>query len=101
MALLVPEVTLGYDQQGPYVLIVNDKKVVERRAVQLGPQVDDNHVITQGLKGDEWVIVNGLLRAIPGKEVTPETGTAPQADNAKPKAPKKPAPKTKPGKSAS
>jgi RND family efflux transporter MFP subunit len=96
MALLVPEVALGYDQQGPYVLIVNDLKVVERRAVKLGPQVDDNHVITEGLKGDEWIIVNGLMRAIPGRQVTPE-----KAGDAQATAPKNQAPKAKAGKSAS
>ena len=101
MALLVPEVALGYDQQGPYVLIVNDKKVVERRPVKLGPQVGDNHVITEGLKGNEWVIVNGLMRAIPGREVTPEKSSAPQADNTKSPAVKNKAPKNKLGKSAS
>ena len=96
MALLVPEVALGYDQRGPYVLIVNDQKVVERRAVKLGPKVDDNRVITQGLKGGEWVIVNGLMRAIPGRQVTPEKAGDPQ-----PTAPKNQAPKAKAGKSAS
>jgi len=106
MALLVPEVALGYDQQGPYVLIVNDQKVVERRGVKLGPKVDNNRVITQGLKGDERVIVNGLMRAIPGRKVTPEKGAAPQADNAQPlatksKAHKKSAHLARPGKSAS
>ena len=29
-------------------------------------------VIDDGLNGDERVIVNGLLRAIPGREVSPE-----------------------------
>lgn len=75
-ALLVPEVAIGYDQLGSYVLIVNDQKVVQRRAVKLGTQVDDNRVVTEGLKGDEWVIVTGLLRAIPGKQVDPQKKTA-------------------------
>jgi RND family efflux transporter MFP subunit len=106
LALLVPEIALGYDQRGPYVLIVNDQKVVERRGVTLGPKVDGNRVVTQGLKGNEWVIVNGLMRAIPGRKVTPEKGEAPQADNAQPlasksKAHKKSARLARPGKSAS
>jgi len=76
-ALLIPEVAVGYDQQGPYVMVVNDKKVVERRAVKLGTQDDDYRVVAEGLGGDDWVIVNGLLRAIPGKQVTPEKETLP------------------------
>ncbi|MBW1952941.1 MAG: efflux RND transporter periplasmic adaptor subunit [Deltaproteobacteria bacterium] len=70
-ALLVPEVAIGYDQQGSYVLLVDDQNVVVRCQVQLGAKVDDWRVIEEGLTGDERVIINGLLRAIPGKPVTP------------------------------
>jgi RND family efflux transporter MFP subunit len=70
-ALLIPEVALGYDQQGSYLLVVGDKNTVERRSVKVGTQVDDRRVVQEGLKGDEWVIISGLLRAIPGSRVTP------------------------------
>jgi RND family efflux transporter MFP subunit len=77
-ALLVPETALGYDQMGPFVRVVNDKNVVERREVKLGNQVDTDRVILDGLQGDEWVVVSGLLRAIPGRTVTPEkSGSSP------------------------
>ena len=35
VALMVPEVALGNDQQGSYVLVVDDKNVVQRRSVTL------------------------------------------------------------------
>jgi RND family efflux transporter MFP subunit len=95
-ALLVPEVDIGYDQLGPYVLVVNDKNVVERRMVKLGAQVDEYRVVAEGLKGEDWVIVNGLLRAIPGKQVTPQKETG--AGTAGAEAP--PAPQTEPRKAA-
>ncbi|OGR08060.1 MAG: efflux transporter periplasmic adaptor subunit [Desulfobacca sp. RBG_16_58_9] len=96
-ALLIPEVAIGYDQQGPYVMLVDDQKVVGRRPVQLGNQVDDYRVITAGLQGPEWVVVSGLLRAIPGRPVTPEKAAppgsaAPQAPKAPPTEPRKTAP---------
>ena len=47
-ALLVPEVALGYDQQGSYVLVVDDKNVVQRRGVKTGVKVGDLRVIEQG-----------------------------------------------------
>jgi RND family efflux transporter MFP subunit len=78
-ALLVPETAIGYDQLGPFVKVVNAKHVVERRGVKLGNQVDDDRVVLDGLKDDDWVVVAGLLRAMPGKEVTPEQATAPQS----------------------
>ena len=62
-ALLIPEVAIGYDQLGSYVLVVDDKNVVERRSVKLGARVDDRRVVEEGLTGDEWVIVQ---RAVAG-----------------------------------
>jgi RND family efflux transporter MFP subunit len=84
-SILVPQVALGYDQQGPYVLIVNDKNVVERRPVKTGSPVDNLRVVEEGLSGDEWVITTNLIRAIPGRPVKPErqepgaSGPAPPA----------------------
>src|SRR5262245_32680944 len=71
-AFLVPEVAVGHDQQGAYVLVVNEKNVVERRTVKTSTAVDSLRAIEDGLKGQEWVVVNGLLRAGPGRTVTPE-----------------------------
>jgi len=44
-ALLVPEVAVGHDQQGDYLLVVNDKNVVERRPVTTGAAVESRRVI--------------------------------------------------------
>src|SRR5262249_57419145 len=71
-AFLVPEAAIGHDQQGAYVFIVNDKNVVERRDVKTGLAVDALRAIDDGLKGEEWVVVNGLVRAGPGRQFTPE-----------------------------
>jgi RND family efflux transporter MFP subunit len=76
-ALLVPEVAVGHDQQGDYLLVVNDKNVVERRPVTTGAAVESRRVITTGLIGGEWVVVNGVLKAAPGRPVTPEREGAP------------------------
>jgi len=73
--LLVPEVAIGSDQQGAYVLVVDEKNLVERRSVKTGNKVDNLRVIEEGLQGNEWVITTGLLRAFPGKPVTPEKET--------------------------
>jgi len=75
-ALLVPTVALGSDQAGRYLLIVDGDNVVQQRKVTVGPVVDERTVIESGLKADEKVIVSGLLRAIPGQKVDPQTQTA-------------------------
>lgn len=90
-ALLVPEVAVGYDQLGSYVLVVRDDDVVERRSVQLGVRFEDRRVVRSGLNENEWVIVEGQIRAIPGRKVNPvrepplpaepdKTGTSPPSD---------------------
>jgi RND family efflux transporter MFP subunit len=83
-ALLVPQKAVGYDQLGSYVLVVNDKNTVERRNVKTGPVVNDAVVIDEGLKGNERVVVEGVLYAVPGREVTPEPEKAPLVGSPRP-----------------
>ena len=71
-ALLVPDVALGSDQAGRYVLVVNSENIVEQRKVQTGPLEGELRVIESGLKPDDRVVTAGLLRAIPGQKVDPQ-----------------------------
>jgi len=71
-ALLVPDVALGADQAGRYVLVVNSDNVVEQRKVETGPIDGGLRVIESGLKPEDRVVIAGLLRAIPGQKVAPQ-----------------------------
>jgi RND family efflux transporter MFP subunit len=71
-ALLIPDAALGADQAGRYVLVVNAENVVEQRKVQTGPLDGGLRVIESGLKGEDKVVIAGLLRAIPGQKVDPQ-----------------------------
>lgn len=73
--LLVPEEALGSDQRGDFLRVVNEKNIVEHRAVETGILVDGKRVIESGLNPDDRVVVVGLQRAQPGKEVDPEDKT--------------------------
>jgi RND family efflux transporter MFP subunit len=75
-ALLVPDSALGTDQSGRYLLAVNKDNVVEQRNVQIGPLQGSLRVIDKGIGTDDRVIVAGLLRAIPGQKVDPQTASA-------------------------
>jgi RND family efflux transporter MFP subunit len=75
-ALLVPDVALGSDQGGRYVLVVNADNVVEQRKVTVGQSVGTMRVIDDGLKADDRVVVAGVIRAIPGEKVDPQMQTA-------------------------
>ena len=92
VALTIPEAAIGYDQQGAYVFVVDDKKMVAHRPVKLGVKVDDRRAVEDGLSSNEWVITSGQLRAFPGKPVTPVK----EGRSAAP-APSGPPPKGKPG----
>jgi multidrug efflux system membrane fusion protein len=75
-SILVPETAISSDQSRKYVLVVNDKNVVEYRGVTLGQPHGDLRVVRDGLKGDERIVVNGLQRAFPGAPVTPKVEQA-------------------------
>jgi RND family efflux transporter MFP subunit len=75
-SLLVPDVALGSDQGGRYVLIVNKEDIVEQRKVEIGAMVDTLRVIESGVASGDRVIVSGLLRTIPGQKVDPQTQSA-------------------------
>jgi multidrug efflux system membrane fusion protein len=70
--LLVTERAIGTDQDRKYVLVVNDRNVVEYRPVKLGGLHDDLRAVAEGLAPGEWVIVNGLQRVRPGVTVAPQ-----------------------------
>jgi RND family efflux transporter MFP subunit len=76
-ALLVPDVALGSDQAGRYVLIVNKDNVVEQRKVEPGQLVGDLRVIEKGLSKDDRVVVGGIMGAIPGEKVDAEQPATP------------------------
>jgi multidrug efflux pump subunit AcrA (membrane-fusion protein) len=77
-AILVPKAAVGFDQLGSYMMVVDDNNMVERRNVETGAPREDMYVIENGLTGNERVIVNGLVRAAPGRQVTPVQETPQQ-----------------------
>ena len=75
-AVFVPDVALGSDQGGRYVLVINKDNVVEQRKVEIGGVVDGKRLIESGLSPDDRVVVAGMLRAIPGQKVDPQTASS-------------------------
>jgi RND family efflux transporter MFP subunit len=70
--LLVEERAISSDQRGDFLLVVNDKNVVEYRPVKLGLSDHGLRVVEEGIKADDWVVINGLQRARPSATVKPE-----------------------------
>jgi membrane fusion protein, multidrug efflux system len=76
-ALLVPDIVVGRDQAGAYVLTVDDHDVVHRTGIQPGQLVGTMRVVDAGLAATDRVIVDGLQRAVPGAKVTPSQAASP------------------------
>jgi membrane fusion protein, multidrug efflux system len=75
--ILLPEEALGTDQDRRVVFVVGEDGTVTMQPVRIGSRVDGYRVIREGLKGDETVVVNGLVRVRPGIKVTPKMTTLP------------------------
>jgi RND family efflux transporter MFP subunit len=75
-ALLVPDVALGSDQGGRYLLVVGKDNVVEERTVQIGELFEGLRVIESGLSANDRVVVSGLMKAVPGEQVEPRLQVA-------------------------
>jgi RND family efflux transporter MFP subunit len=76
-ALLIPDEAIGSDQTQRFAYVVNDQNTVEYRKVELGPVIDGLRVIRDGLKPEDWVIVNGVQRVRPGAKVDPQQQAIP------------------------
>src|SRR5216683_6157596 len=70
-ALLIPDAAVNTDQNERYLLIVGANDIVQQRPVKLGALFGNLRSVTGGLKPGEWVIVNGILSAMPGAKVNP------------------------------
>jgi RND family efflux transporter MFP subunit len=71
-AILVPEVAIGADQAGRYVLAVNAENTVEQRRVTLGQSFGEMRAVLDGVKPDQRIVVAGIQDAVPGQKVDPQ-----------------------------
>lgn len=70
-ALRVPQRAVTGGPQGQQVLIVDTEGKVVPRPIVTGSMSGADFIVTDGLKGGEQVIVNGLQKARPGTMVKP------------------------------
>jgi membrane fusion protein, multidrug efflux system len=86
--LPVPDMVVATDQSRRVLYVLGPGDGLETRQVRLGPLHDGLRVVRDGLRGDEEVVVEGMMRARAGQAVLPvrpppaatarvETGTRP------------------------
>ncbi|MGZ8158999.1 MAG: efflux RND transporter periplasmic adaptor subunit [Methylobacter sp.] len=71
-AILLPDRAIGTDQAQRFVWVVNQDNQVEYRKVELGAHIGESRVITEGLKPEEWAVIEGIQKIRPGIKVNPE-----------------------------
>jgi multidrug efflux system membrane fusion protein len=70
-AIVVPSQTIQLGGKGPYLFVVKPDNTVEQRLVTQGVRYRDSVVVTDGLKADETVVVEGQLTIGNGAKVNP------------------------------
>lgn len=73
-ALLVRDASIGTDQTGKFIYVVNGENRVEYRRIVTGSLVDDTlRLVTDGLAPGEIYVTQALLKVRGGMQVTPMT----------------------------
>jgi multidrug efflux system membrane fusion protein len=69
-AILVPSEAIQSGADGSHVFVVLAGMKVEMREIVVGESLDNQTIVTRGLKAGETVVTDGQLRLIPGAKVT-------------------------------
>jgi len=78
--LFLPQASVQADQQGSFVLVVDDNQKVQRRNVELGERMDEHALVREGVSAGERVIVRGLQAVRPGMSVQTQSLAAAERD---------------------
>ncbi len=68
-AVIVPTKALVIESDGAQIFVVRNDSVVEKRFVELGPEVENNTVIERGLLKGEQIVVEGYHKLTHGMKV--------------------------------
>lgn len=68
-AKLIPQKAIRYNQQGPYVYVVQPDSTVVLRQLILGDEQGVDQIVQEGVDPEELIIVDGHLRLSPGVKV--------------------------------
>ena len=70
-AVMAPSRALEIEKGGAFIYVVRPDSVVERRYVEIGPEIDNNTVVERGLAKGEKIVVEGFHKLNPGMKVKP------------------------------
>lgn len=71
-AVLVDNASIGTDQLGKFLYVVNDSNVVSSRHIEIGQLVDDGmRIVTSGLSPNERYVTKALMKVRQGMKIQP------------------------------
>lgn len=70
-AITVPQRAVMSSPQGQTVMVVGEESKLSPRPIKTGAMAGADFIVTEGLKGGELVVVNGLQKIKPGAVVKP------------------------------
>ncbi len=68
-AVIVPTKALSIENDGAQIFVVRHDSIVEKRFVELGPEVENNTIIERGLQAGEQIVVEGYHKLNHGMKV--------------------------------
>ncbi len=74
---VVPQSAVLVNQEGHYVLVVDEEDRAVARPISLGPALQTEWAVASGLSGGERVIVQGIQKVRPGQQVQPQAAAGP------------------------
>ncbi len=71
---VIPQSAVLQDRQGRFVYVLGDGNKVAQRRIETGARVANGWAVTEGLKGGEAIVVQGIQRLADGMVVQPSQG---------------------------
>lgn len=68
-AIIVPKKALVIEKGGAFVFVVRKDNIVEKRFVEIGPEIKNNVIVERGLGSNEMIIVEGFHKLSHGMQV--------------------------------
>ncbi len=68
-AIIVPKKALVIEKGGAFVFVVRNDNIVEKRFVEIGPEIENNVIVERGLGSNEMIIVEGFHKLSHGMQV--------------------------------
>lgn len=79
--ILIPQASVSEDQQGHFVMLVDENDLVQVRRVDMGERIDVSWEVVKGLSEGDKVIVEGIQKVRMGQQVNPVEQTIKAFDN--------------------